>query len=278
MRGLSRCCPHRLFRLRPPPCATSTPIARVLGFVQRATPWLRAATPAALLSSRSLTHTHSYRGEEYTPELTPCARCGLQSEVEETLKRISSHKGVHGILIVNSEGIPIRSTLDPTITTSYAATITDLSAKARSVVRDLDPTVSPLAPSPPRPLAAQRRARRGQQTGCRPCGGASTRAGGVQLACPEGATSRQRALALAFGCARGAPSRIAHLRPPPRARLRVAQNDLTFLRIRSKKHEIMVAPGAPPARGRGRGPRTHARTADTHAGSIAVAPQRGSRE
>ena len=53
---------------------------------------------------------------------------------------------------------------------------------------------------------------------------------------------RQRALAPAFGCARGAPSRIAHLRPPPRARLRVAQNDLTFLRIRSKKHEIMVSP------------------------------------
>jgi len=83
----------------------------------------------------------------------------VQSEVEETLKRISSHKGVHGILIVNAEGIPIRSTLDPALTTQYAAHITQLSAKARSVVRDLDPT-----------------------------------------------------------------------------------NDLTFLRIRSKKHEIMVAP------------------------------------
>jgi len=81
------------------------------------------------------------------------------SEVEETLKRISSHKGVHGILIVNADGNPIRSTLDPGLTNSYAALITDIAAKARSMVRDLDPT-----------------------------------------------------------------------------------NDLTFLRIRSKKHEIMVAP------------------------------------
>ena len=39
----------------------------------------------------------------------------VQSEVEETLKRISSHKGVHGILIVNVEGVPIRSTLDPAL-------------------------------------------------------------------------------------------------------------------------------------------------------------------
>ncbi|KAI9222580.1 hypothetical protein BC828DRAFT_378129 [Blastocladiella britannica] len=81
------------------------------------------------------------------------------SEVEETLKRLSAHKGVQGIVIVNSEGIPIRSTLDNSLTVQYSALITQLASKARSVVRDLDP-----------------------------------------------------------------------------------QNDLTFLRIRSKKHEIMVAP------------------------------------
>lgn len=56
-------------------------------------------------------------------------------------------------------GIPIRSTLDNTTTVQYAGLISSLSDKARSVVRDLDPS-----------------------------------------------------------------------------------NDLTFLRIRSKKHEIMVAP------------------------------------
>ncbi|KAJ3341507.1 isopentenyl-diphosphate delta-isomerase idi1 [Gonapodya sp. JEL0774] len=81
------------------------------------------------------------------------------SEVEETIKRLSSHKGVEGIVIVNSEGIPIRSTIDNNLTIQYSALITQLAAKAKSVIRDLDP-----------------------------------------------------------------------------------QNDLTFLRLRTKKHEIMVAP------------------------------------
>ncbi|XP_043269363.1 dynein light chain roadblock-type 2 [Venturia canescens] len=83
----------------------------------------------------------------------------MAQEVEETMKRIQSHKGVVGTIVVNSEGIPIKSTLDNTTTVQYAGLISQLSDKARSVVRDLDPT-----------------------------------------------------------------------------------NDLTFLRIRSKKHEIMVAP------------------------------------
>eukprot|EP01086_Lenisia_limosa_P014464 TRINITY_DN4505_c0_g1_i1.p1 TRINITY_DN4505_c0_g1~~TRINITY_DN4505_c0_g1_i1.p1 ORF type:complete len:114 (-),score=15.87 TRINITY_DN4505_c0_g1_i1:47-340(-) len=81
------------------------------------------------------------------------------SEVEDTLKRIQSHKGVIGLIIVNNEGIPIRSTLDQAVTVQHAALLTQLTSKARSAVRDLDP-----------------------------------------------------------------------------------QNDLTFLRLRSKKHEIMVAP------------------------------------
>lgn len=93
------------------------------------------------------------------------------------MKRIQSHKGVVGTIVVNSEGvttqhkqiafintatisgIPIKTTLDNTTTVQYAGLISSLSDKARSVVRDLDPS-----------------------------------------------------------------------------------NDLTFLRIRSKKHEIMVAP------------------------------------
>ncbi|VDH93954.1 dynein light chain roadblock-type 2-like [Mytilus californianus] len=81
------------------------------------------------------------------------------SEVEETLKRIQGHRGVIGTIVVNMEGIPIRTTLDNSTTVQYAGLITQLTSKARSTVRDIDP-----------------------------------------------------------------------------------QNDLTFLRIRSKKHEIMVAP------------------------------------
>jgi len=81
------------------------------------------------------------------------------SEVEETLKRINSHKGVQGIVIANSEGAPIRTTLDQAVSEQMASQLLGLSSKARSAVRNLDP-----------------------------------------------------------------------------------QNDLTFLRIRSKKHEILVAP------------------------------------
>ncbi|KAJ8972379.1 hypothetical protein NQ314_000203 [Rhamnusium bicolor] len=83
----------------------------------------------------------------------------MANEVDETMKRIQSHKGVVGTIVVNSEGVPIKSTLDNTTTVQYAGLISSLADKARSVVRDLDPS-----------------------------------------------------------------------------------NDLTFLRIRSKKHEIMVAP------------------------------------
>eukprot|EP00435_Cladocopium_sp_Y103_P072587 s164_g40.t1 len=78
---------------------------------------------------------------------------------QETLNRIKTHRGVVGIVIVNSDGAPIRTTLDKKQTEQYAELVSQLAAKARSVVRDLDP-----------------------------------------------------------------------------------MNDLTFLRIRSKKHEIMVAP------------------------------------
>ncbi|KAM6430103.1 dynein light chain roadblock-type 2-like [Liasis olivaceus] len=81
------------------------------------------------------------------------------AEVEETLKRIQSHKGVIGTIVVNAEGIPIRTTLDNSTTVQYAGLLHQLTMKAKSTVRDIDP-----------------------------------------------------------------------------------QNDLTFLRIRSKKHEIMVAP------------------------------------
>jgi dynein light chain roadblock-type len=65
------------------------------------------------------------------------------------------------------EGIPIRTTLDHEKTIQHSALITQLTAKAKSMIRELDPQVY-----------------------------------------------------LVF-----------------------IKNDLTFLRIRSKKHEIMVAPG-----------------------------------
>lgn len=64
----------------------------------------------------------------------------MAQEVEDTMKRIQSHKGVVGTLVVNSEGIPIKSTMDNTTTVQYAGLISQLVDKARSITRDLDPT------------------------------------------------------------------------------------------------------------------------------------------
>lgn len=62
------------------------------------------------------------------------------SEIEDTLKRINGHKGVLGFVIVNSEGLVVRSTLPKEKTPIAASLVTALAAKARAVVRDLDPT------------------------------------------------------------------------------------------------------------------------------------------
>ncbi|XP_077282993.1 dynein light chain roadblock [Arctopsyche grandis] len=64
----------------------------------------------------------------------------MATEIEDTLKRIHAHKGVVGTIIVNSEGIPIKTSLDNATTVQYAGLISQLADKARSVVRDLDPS------------------------------------------------------------------------------------------------------------------------------------------
>jgi dynein light chain roadblock-type len=58
----------------------------------------------------------------------------MSSEVEETLKRIQSHRGVKGVLILNQEGIPIRSNLNQEDTDTYAALISQLNFKVISVI------------------------------------------------------------------------------------------------------------------------------------------------
>ena len=45
------------------------------------------------------------------------------SVVEETFKRISSHKGIEGIIVLNGEGIPIRSTCEPALSVQYAGLV-----------------------------------------------------------------------------------------------------------------------------------------------------------
>lgn len=62
--------------------------------------------------------------------------------MEEIIKRLQGHKGVQGIIVVNSDGIPIRSTLaDVSLTTQYAALISQLTSKAKLTVKELDSSV-----------------------------------------------------------------------------------------------------------------------------------------
>ena len=72
--------------------------------------------------------------------LVPCPPRVAMSAVEETLKRIRSHKGVLGTMIINSDGIPIRTTLEMDVTVQHAALLTHLAEKARSVIKELEPT------------------------------------------------------------------------------------------------------------------------------------------
>eukprot|EP01083_Nonionella_stella_P079245 217270_1 len=64
----------------------------------------------------------------------------MTSEVETTLDRMSNHKGVKAVIIVNKDGVPIRPSkgMDDQKTKQYAAHILDLNQKARAVIQDLD--------------------------------------------------------------------------------------------------------------------------------------------
>ena len=144
---------------------------------------------------------------------------GQTSEVEETLKRLQAHKGVIGVVIVNQDGIPIRTTFDQAVTVQYAGLITQLCSKARSAVRELDPQV------PPALAHACRRV------------GAGSRA--INMLCGD----EPRSLQLGHGPLQRADFGGRGFGYWVELTLHVdVQNDLTFLRLRSKKHEIMVAP------------------------------------
>lgn len=74
-----------------------------------------------------------------------CPRCArappttAQSEVEATLQRINGHRGVIGTIIVDKEGVAIRSSCEADVTAQYARLVPQLASMARSAVCDLDP-------------------------------------------------------------------------------------------------------------------------------------------
>uniref|UniRef100_A0A8C6SB92 Dynein light chain roadblock n=1 Tax=Neogobius melanostomus TaxID=47308 RepID=A0A8C6SB92_9GOBI len=60
--------------------------------------------------------------------------------VEETLRRIEAHDGVVGTIVVNPEGLPIRTTMENSTTAHIAGLLRNFTMKAWSTVRDIDPT------------------------------------------------------------------------------------------------------------------------------------------
>ena len=61
------------------------------------------------------------------------------SEIEEALKRITSHPGVLGVAILDDTGKLARYTLPQDLAEKYGAAIYDLLGLARTSVRDVDP-------------------------------------------------------------------------------------------------------------------------------------------
>ncbi|XP_008406491.1 dynein light chain roadblock-type 1-like [Poecilia reticulata] len=63
------------------------------------------------------------------------------AEVDEIVKRLQAQKGVEGVIIANSEGIAIRSTLeDQRNTVQYVALIQPLLVKAKKMLQEMDPS------------------------------------------------------------------------------------------------------------------------------------------
>ncbi|KAG0311967.1 Dynein light chain roadblock-type 2 [Linnemannia gamsii] len=60
------------------------------------------------------------------------------SEVEETIRRLSSKKNVQGVVVVNQLGLMIRSTLEASLGKQYATLMSDLIRTARQSVAQLD--------------------------------------------------------------------------------------------------------------------------------------------
>ncbi|KAF8363198.1 dyrb-1 [Pristionchus pacificus] len=62
------------------------------------------------------------------------------SDVEETIKRIQSQKGVVGVIVMDNAGRAIRSTLDDEQTAQYSALLQTLCERAKGAIRELDST------------------------------------------------------------------------------------------------------------------------------------------
>lgn len=61
----------------------------------------------------------------------------MSQKVEETINRIKTHMGVLGVIIVNSKGVAIRTTMSQNDTIDYGSLITQFTTKAQQIIKDL---------------------------------------------------------------------------------------------------------------------------------------------
>lgn len=60
------------------------------------------------------------------------------NEAEETFKRLSALPGVQGLIVINGEGIPVRTTFPQSKTALYVSLIHGLIVKTKSTVKEID--------------------------------------------------------------------------------------------------------------------------------------------
>lgn len=63
----------------------------------------------------------------------------MSATVENTLNRISTHRGVKGVMIVNAKGIAIKSTMNQEQTIEYGSLISQFSTNAQNTIHMLHP-------------------------------------------------------------------------------------------------------------------------------------------
>ncbi|RKP27448.1 hypothetical protein SYNPS1DRAFT_12653 [Syncephalis pseudoplumigaleata] len=74
----------------------------------------------------------------FTPRGPSDITAPTEFNIEETVERIASRKGVHGVVILNRQGMAVRSTLPIDMTRQYAHLLSGLVQQTRNVVQDLD--------------------------------------------------------------------------------------------------------------------------------------------
>lgn len=63
----------------------------------------------------------------------------MSLEIEERLKKFLSYPGVKATIVINHEGIPIKTSLsDNALAVQYAALVTRLTEKIRAVIKEME--------------------------------------------------------------------------------------------------------------------------------------------